>query len=180
MLDNFVRLIYVTDIPVILSAVIVLFVLWSILGVVFSKKMKYAGVLICVLSFVAILYVTIYSRDGSSYGYELVPFSSLYRAIGQIELYRSMLMNILLFLPFGLGLPYVLNSDIKTRFAITLIIGFTLSVIVESVQGVFSLGMMESDDVICNTLGTALGSCSYLLSFLILKQKAKKRGKSGE
>ena len=41
-----------------------------------------------------------------------------------------------------------------------------LSGAIELLQHFLLVGMMQTDDVICNTLGTAVGACAYPLSLL--------------
>lgn len=74
------------------------------------------------------------------------------------EAIRTMVMNVVLFLPFGLILLYVFNhiKNKRRKWLLCILIGFLVSVGVESIQYVFALGRAETDDVICNTLGCAL------------------------
>ena len=60
---------------------------------------------------------------------------------------------------------------------LTIVVGFMFSVAIEALQYFFALGMAEADDVICNTVGTALGSCAYLLTLLWQKLFFNKKGR---
>ena len=75
------------------------------------------------------------------------------------EAIRTMVMNVVLFLPFGLILLYVFNhiKNKRRKWLLCILIGFLVSVGVESIQYVLALGRAETDDVICNTLECALG-----------------------
>ncbi len=166
MIDRLLHEVYVSAIPIILITMLVLLTAWSVFGAVFYKRMRAVGAAVAVLSAAVILYATVFSRSVAIHGYDLIPFSSFHRASQQPEMYRSMLMNVFLFMPLGLALPFVFKGSTVKRILLTIAIGFTLSVTVEVLQGILSLGMAETDDVICNTLGAAVGSCAYLLSIL--------------
>ena len=166
--------IYVANIALILIAIPVLLLVWSVLGALFYKKMRIIGVILAVIAVGAIIYVTVYARGESEAGANFIPFSSFERAKIQPEMYRSMLMNVFLFVPLGLSLPFVFGGGTGKRILLTILIGFLLSVTVEAIQYFSSLGMAETDDIICNTLGTAIGSCAYPLSLLWRKLRSKR------
>lgn len=71
-----------------------------------------------------------------------------------------MLMNIFLFEPIGLSLPNILPKKAHP-VAATVIIAILSSVLIEAAQYCFCLGRCEIDDVIMNTLGTAIGGIAY-------------------
>ena len=75
-----------------------------------------------------------------------------------------MLMNVLLFFPFGLFLPYVFSERVKHPVRVTLCLALACSVTVEAMQYIFSLGRAETDDVMLNLIGTAFGSLSCMLT----------------
>lgn len=116
-----------------------------------------------------LLYMTVASRSETAYGgVNLRPLYSFYLARTENrEYYRSMLMNVFLFFPLGLTLPFGLSGG-KRPILRALGIGTLLSVCIEILQYVFSLGWTETDDVIMNALGVLIGSVSFLLSELIL------------
>ncbi len=102
----------------------------------------------------------------------LEPFRVLQRAIriedgihvrswGQL---RIILLNILLFVPFGYLLPVLWKK--ADRWWKTMLLGFALSLAVELLQLVTRLGMFDVDDLINNTIGAGVG---YLLFWLLLR-----------
>lgn len=161
----FVR-IYVLDISTILTAIPILLLVWSVIGAAFYKYMRIIGAVLAVIAIGAILYATVLSRSGSNKDVYLIPFSTFERAKIQPEFYRSMLMNVFLFVPLGLSQPYIFGGGTGKRILLTILVGLVLSMTVEAIQCFAHLGMTETDDVICNTVGTAIGSCAYLLSLL--------------
>ncbi|MBK6087589.1 VanZ family protein [Ruminococcus difficilis] len=165
-MDSFLVRIYVANISTILIAIPVLILVWSVIGAAFYKYMRIIGAILAVIALGAILYATVLSRGGSSKDVYLIPFSTFERAKIQPEFYRSMLMNVFLFVPLGLSLPFVYSGTTGKRILFTVLTGLLLSVTIEAIQYFVHLGMTETDDVICNTLGTAIGSCAYLLTLL--------------
>lgn len=171
MIQTVYHSIYIQDLWVIVLLIAASVVLWSLLGVLMPKKMKWIALLLAFLSLAAIIYATLFSRTPMDAAIHPIPFSSFARATVRPELYRSMLMNVFLFVPLGLSLPFALRGGIVRRLLITLAIGAALSLGIETVQLVFSLGLVEADDLICNAAGTAVGSTAYLLFLLWNKLK---------
>lgn len=66
--------------------------------------------------------------------------------------------NIVWFVPFGFMLPAIWQ---KLKSYHTIPLGFLLSLIIETSQLALSKGMFEIDDLVLNTLGTALGCLIY-------------------
>ena len=174
MFDYTLWRVYTSDINLILAAIPIMLVVWSVIGAVFYRRMRVVGAALAVLAAALILYKTIISRGSSEAGIDLIPFSSFVRARTNPEMYREMLMNVLLFIPLGLSLPFVIGGGIAKRILLTVLAGFLLTVTVEAVQCFVSIGLAETDDVICNTLGALLGSLAYSLSMLWRRLFAKK------
>lgn len=118
-----------------------------------------------------ILYSTVLGRTPGKVEICLIPFYTLYLAHEQPEMYRSMLMNILLFVPYGMSMPYILPKSFNRRIVSTVLSAIVLSLAIEVVQYVFRIGWTEIDDVICNTLGTTVGCFSYLISVIPQKPR---------
>lgn len=129
-----------------------------------KEKVWRIGNGVCWLCMVfVILSITISSRSSGVAEVQWEPFYSFKAAQQQPEIYRSMLMNVFLFFPLGLTLPYALSEKWKCKVLIVIVLAVGLSVGVEYLQYHFCLGRAETDDVICNTLGCAIGTISYLL-----------------
>lgn len=105
----------------------------------------------------------------------LIPFHSFVEAQTQPEKYREMLMNVFLFVPFGLTAPNVL-SRLKRSWpvVITVASAFILSGAIEFTQYHFHLGRCEADDVIMNTIGAGIGVSSYVIAFQLQRISSKK------
>ena len=78
---------------------------------------------------------------------------------------RDVPLNIMALIPFGFLMGFFLK---KNRFAKVALIGFTLSLTVETFQLVTRLGAFCSDDLITNTTGAILG---LLLFKLLYREK---------
>lgn len=110
----------------------------------------------------AIVYSTIFTRDGGDLlQYNFVPFHS-YREVrsgGNIEIYRSNFMNVVLFYPAGLLAMSLLPRKWPgwCRWVLVVTVLAALSVGIEFLQYRFCLGRCEIDDVIHNTAGALLG-----------------------
>ena len=168
---------YVQPMNYVYIETLVMLILWT-LAMLFlrGKAKKFIAVTGVVLSVMLILFYTIYGRK--SFGQRIIvltPFVTFLRAKTEPEFYRMMYMNMLLFFPLGLSLPFALPDKLRFRPLIAVIAGLFLSVAIEAIQYGFIIGECEIDDVIMNTLGVLLGTASYLIVFIVLKTKNKLR-----
>ena len=137
------------------------------------RRWRWENLVLMLLMTAAILYATLFSRAEGSTGLILTPFASLTAARVQPEIYREMLMNVFLFFPLGLTLSNSLPRKWHRwgRIILTTFIGCALSAGIEYAQYRYALGLAETDDVICNTLGTFLGAASLLAAHAIEKHR---------
>lgn len=165
-MSRVVWFIYVQPLHKIILFSILLIVAWACVGSRADRKLWWrffnAAVFLCVVA--VILYVTLYSRKESVRDVILIPFHSFIEAKEQPELYRSMLMNVFLFVPLGLSFPYILPDrwGVAAHMVFAVLAGGCLSAVVEAVQYRYGLGRCEVDDVIMNTLGALLGAQAYM------------------
>lgn len=151
-----------------------LLLLWPVLcqRVGERRRVLLNTALACAAAFI-ILYTTILTRTPGAPEAILTPFAALTAARVQPELYREMLMNIFLFFPLGLTLSNALPRKWHRwlRIILTTLVGCALSAGIEYAQYRCALGLAETDDVICNTLGAFIGSTSLLIAHAIEKHK---------
>ena len=151
-----------------------LLLLWPVLcqRVGERRRVLLNTALACAAAFI-ILYATILTRTPGVPAVILTPFAALSAARQQPELYREMLMNIFLFFPLGLTLSNALPRKWHRwlRIILTTLVGCALSAGIEYAQYRCALGLAETDDVICNTLGAFLGAASLLAAHAIEKNK---------
>lgn len=158
-------MIYIQPLHRIIIFMAFMVILWGIFGKKGKNKQWWCiiNAVVFVCAVLLILYMTIYSRSEAAKEAILIPFYSFILAREQPELYRSMLMNIFLFVPIGLSLPFVLSKK-KHSIIMTMITAFLFSASIEAIQYYFALGLCEVDDVIMNTLGAMIGALAYFLS----------------
>ena len=102
----------------------------------------------------AVLWVTL-RRGGGTRELILVPFRSMYLGFTEnVEYFRTMFMNVLLFLPGGFLGGMLVRKERRKWLVLGLIF---LSVAIESLQFGLCLGRAEVDDLICNGCGALLG-----------------------
>ena len=158
----------------IITAIIIGGALWGYLCAhADRRRWRLTNALLLLAATLIILYATLLSRTPGTYAAVLTPFAALAAARQQPELYREMLMNIFLFFPLGLTLSNALPRRWHRwlRIALTTLTGCILSAGIEYAQYRFALGMAETDDVVCNTLGAFVGASSLLLAHAMEKHK---------
>ena len=107
--------------------------------------------------------------------YKLTPFWS-YTAIasGKRNLLAEVVLNVVLFLPVGFLLPVIWE---KARLRHAILVGAAFSALIEISQLLTRCGWFEFDDMIHNTLGTAIGYGLYRagekISELLTQERAK-------
>lgn len=82
------------------------------------------------------------------------------RFTGEIlDVGKGIVLNVLIFIPFGYLLPTVFPS--ASPLFKTLLLGFVVSLFIEVVQQLSHLGMFDTFDLANNTLGTLIGCALY-------------------
>ncbi|WP_051540465.1 VanZ family protein [Clostridium ihumii] len=76
----------------------------------------------------------------------------------------GVIMNIIMFIPFGIGIPLLWKN--RTTFVRTTFVGFVFSLLIEISQ-LFNFRATDIDDLIMNTLGTMIG---YGIYYLLLRK----------
>lgn len=162
---------------IILAIVIAIVALGYLRTKVQLRRWTMANFVLFCAAVIAILCATILNRTPGNYELILTPFAALTAARIQPELYREMLMNIFLFFPLGLTLSNALPRKWHRwlRIILTTLVGCALSAGIEYAQYRCALGLAETDDVICNTLGAFTGSTSLLIAHAIEKYRERVR-----
>lgn len=145
-------------------------VAWIVAAVWMKKKKKLWRTInsaFLVIAIGGIIYVTMWHRTSGTRSIEWIPFITFAKAKIQPEYYRTMLMNVFLFYPFGLTFPFVISDRTKYVFLKSTLTACALSIIIETLQFVLCVGYSEMDDIIMNTIGAAIGGVAYLVSSLI-------------
>lgn len=101
----------------------------------------------------------------TEYAYNLELFKEIRRfyiyreQLGARAVFLNLVGNVVGFIPFGFFLPVV--SRRGRRWYNAFMIGFFLSLCIETVQLVFKVGSFDVDDLFLNTLGGILGFVMY-------------------
>ena len=153
---------------------------------VLKKRRRNAGI-ISVIYILAIIYLTFISREPMPiHHYSINPFGAARRGLefggglisgllhGTVKItnwaeLRNIILNILLFIPFGYLLPVHLP---RLCWWQVILLGLAFSLTIELLQLITKLGYADVDDLINNTLGAAIGFLCYKL---ILKNNASLR-----
>lgn len=112
------------------------------------------------LYLIAIIYITILSRSPYlNVSVRLIPFQSYYEWIrGNWNRGSSILLNIILFAPFG----YLLADDKSCKKVVLECLGVSFGI--EVIQLFTMYGICEVDDLFSNTLGGYLGYMTYQIA----------------
>ena len=160
--------------------ILIVCVIFVLLNTRFAKKKwwkPFMGLAV-VITLAGILYITVFRREsGTVCIMNLTPLASykLWLSGQQSEALRSNLMNIILFVPFGLFCYSALPQKWPT--CVKIIIGVLsvclLSVGVERIQFIRQCGEVEADDIINNTIGALLGNICIPLESMIWEKSKK-------
>ncbi|WP_050770942.1 VanZ family protein [Bacillus coahuilensis] len=121
------------------------------------------------LATIGIALVTLTPQEGNDQwkNYNFIPFSNFILHIqynGNIFIpLRSLIANILLFLPFGAACCWIFIKQSRPVF-VSIYFGFLLSLTIEVTQFYLPLGRsIDIDDLSMNTLGSLIGAIIVLL-----------------
>lgn len=126
------------------------------------------------IMYAVIVFGAVFLSRGGFYGVtNLHLFSSYFEAYHKMEasLFRNIILNILLFVPFGFLLPHY--SDKFKKIYIAVPIGFCVSLMIELIQYITKIGIFELDDIFNNTVGVWIGYGVYMVVYR-LKHKEKR------
>ena len=174
MADQWMHFFNYHSIWLLFGAAAILIALWGLSEYFFHKNEKVyrmINIILFVVSIVAVLRSTVLFRQTADYSVSLTPFATLNRALGDKVLSKSMLFNILLFMPLTLFGCSVFCTRGNKRAWLLIASGSAFSVVIETIQYVFSIGQADIDDVICNTLGLIAGCLIYRLHSRLFLQK---------
>ena len=150
-----------------------------------TRKKKRAARFGCRILFYLYLIVMFYfvlfsERYGRETGYDTSHVNlELFKEIKRFWMYRSLLTpeafitnlvgNVFAFSPFGFLLPVMTE---KKRGLIKVVLGsFLFSLIIESCQYIFKVGVFDVDDFLLNTIGGLIGYIIYKISVTIYRRK---------
>ena len=174
MVDQWMHFFNYHSIWLLFGAAAILIALWGLLEYFLHKNEKVyrmINIILFIVSILAMLRSTVLFRQTAYYSVSLTPFATLSRAFGDKVLSKSMLYNILLFMPLSLFGCSVFCSRGNKRAWLLIVSGSAFSVVIETLQYALSIGQTDIDDVICNTIGLITGYLIYRLHDRLFLQK---------
>lgn len=112
---------------------------------------KTVNIALLIAGVLVIAWYTMFSRIGITVQGDRIiwiPFQKETLKIPIVWTWRAIIDNVLLFMPLGLATTQLFDE--KKR---CLLVGMIVSLAVEIIQFTFMVGVFETEDVICNTLG---------------------------
>ncbi|MCQ2479160.1 MAG: VanZ family protein [Clostridia bacterium] len=133
------------------------------------KKIKFLWLAMFLVYAAILLWAAIGSRsEGYEHSLNLRPLYSYFfvvKVYNSFDVFKQILDNILVFIPFGMLLPASFNMKHKQKnYALIVLAGFAFSLFIEAVQYLFSIGFTEVDDLINNVWGCLVGCGIYALT----------------
>lgn len=130
----------------------------------YGHRVSRLMVVLLVVSLLAIGYMTLFSRDGSSRSRILFSLYRIQTAIttGDLSLLGHVFLNFVLFMPYGFFLSACCPGK-SDKWLYLLASGFILTLSIESIQYVLRLGECDLEDVVANVAGTLGGWGAYKL-----------------
>lgn len=83
--------------------------------------------------------------------------------------FKQIVLNVLLFVPFGALLPCV--SERFRNPVLTVLAGAAFSAFIEAMQYITGRGLTEVDDVLTNTMGAVIGYIIFAASMYLYSQR---------
>lgn len=160
---------------ILVFAMVFYFVLWFITKKECNSFFRLMLSFACSLIFI----MTLFGRSQGDYGVPHFFFES-YRsalALGTPEQILQLVMNVVLYIPLGLFLPCCFRLFKKVRY--TVLTAFLCSLCIETIQGIFHIGLFEVDDILNNTLGALIGVLLYQLAVKV-KERWQRRCRGSE
>ena len=141
--------------------------IWGLLGRIVPRRVWKA---VCgaaaLLATVLVLWLTVWNRTPSEE--HVFTWAAAYTN----EFFREMFMNVVLYVPFGLAACGLIGPW-------GVLAGFVLSVGVEVWQYATGAGLAQGTDVLCNTLGAAVGMLPVWANRRLTRKRAEAHDRRG-
>lgn len=130
-----------------------------------SRNILLLWIVVCLF---LMLYSTVLGREQNDcMSFCFVPFYSIEKIQkGLIEVMYEKIYNVIFFIPLGLLLGFVFKRKV---FLHVFFAGFFTSFSIEFLQLITRTGTCETDDVICNTIGCAIGVILFITGKKLFK-----------
>ena len=153
--------IYALSAKTVILIIFLLGFIWGVLQHLLNRKLwKFINVAAVLCSLYGVL---LYSAIGRQPSVEHV--IAFFAPSGN-EFFRELLMNVFLYFPLGLSLTVLIGPW-------AILAGFALSLGIECWQYFAGTGLAQGTDVLCNTLGCAIGAIPWLVNRWIDKRRGR-------
>ena len=117
-----------------------------------------------------ILSATVLARSSHVlYRCELIPFVTYKKALYSADFRWEIISNVIMFIPIGFLVPFSIKKSVSLvrLFFLTILYGLLISIGIEILQFITKKGLAETDDLISNSIGIAIGfTCSVLMKLI--------------
>lgn len=131
----------------------------------FKRMLKFLTYFGMTMTIIGILLVTLMPTSLENHSLNLKPFltiQELFDYATKEAIFNNIVMNIVLFIPFGFFLYLIVRRELLVSF-----IGMFFSIMIETIQYILPIGRTTNiDDVILNVTGTIVG---VIIGVLFLK-----------
>lgn len=118
-----------------------------------NKIYKFSMSIVFIYYVILLFNMVIFARYDSVYGYNFIPFKSIYGALKSGNLYFmiiNILGNLLVFMPLEY---FIINLFKVKKFSLNFMLSFVLILIIEILQFVFKVGVFDIDDILLSVFG---------------------------
>lgn len=118
-----------------------------------NKISKFSMSIVFVYYVILLFNMVVFARYDSVYGYNFIPFKSIYGALKSDNLYFmiiNILGNLLVFMPLEY---FIINLFKVKKFSLNFMLSFVLILIIEILQLVFKVGVFDIDDILLSVFG---------------------------
>ena len=118
-----------------------------------NKISKFSMSIVFIYYVILLFNMVIFARYDSVYGYNFIPFKSIYGALKSGNLYFmiiNILGNLLVFMPLEY---FIINLFKVKKFSLNFMLSFVLILIIEILQFVFKVGVFDIDDILLSVFG---------------------------
>ena len=152
-------------------------ILWTVLSATWGRQKpkfwRIGNLAMLTAAVLGVAYATLLRTSAVGHELILMPGNFVKEAQKQPEVYRSLLMNVYLFVPFGLTLSAAQSAVGRMPWKsvlLTVLCAAALSCAVETAQYLGGFGRAETDDLLANALGAFLGALHVPLGAMIAKR----------
>lgn len=159
----------------VLIGILVFLCIAAVYGLILKKGIPYAGTLlftVFVIYLAQMLQISFFSREPGSRTQVSLRLLETWTVDAQGRAY--VIENILFFVPFAILLAMFLASIKKKPSFLVIPIGLFLSAAIEILQLVTGRGYFQLDDIVANTIGSAIGLFLYGVIVLCIKRCVKR------